>query len=99
MTGYRAWALTAGLLVTLCGALILASGGGFMLLVIGAIILVSVLIERSYGTATHRPAGTNWQPTDERFVDPDSGKLVTVWFDPATGERRYVTDGEPHNRS
>jgi hypothetical protein len=37
------------------------------------------------------PAG-NWHPTDEKFVDPESGKLVTVWFDPSTGERRYVSE-------
>ncbi|MEP7130959.1 MAG: hypothetical protein ABI770_07515 [Sphingomicrobium sp.] len=30
--------------------------------------------------------------SDEKFVDPESGKLLTVWFDPATGDRRYVED-------
>ncbi|HEX8726339.1 MAG TPA: hypothetical protein VF737_13210 [Gemmatimonadaceae bacterium] len=34
-------------------------------------------------------AGANWQPTGERFVDPASGKLVDVYFDPETGEREY----------
>ncbi len=28
--------------------------------------------------------------SDEKFVDPESGKLLTVWF--ARGDRRYVED-------
>lgn len=47
------------------------------------------------------PAGTalpaGFRRTDERFVDPSTGVLMRVWFDPATGERRYLpepgTDG------
>jgi hypothetical protein len=28
--------------------------------------------------------------TNERFIDPESGKTVTVFYQPFTGERRYV---------
>ena len=42
------------------------------------------------------PAGTALPPgfrrTDERFLDPSTGVLMRVWFDPATGERRYVPE-------
>ena len=49
------------------------------------------LIERwRYKPLTARPPGPDWQMTDERFVDPETGKLVTVYFHPATGERRYI---------
>ena len=30
-----------------------------------------------------------FRPTDERFVDPSTGRLMRVYLDPATGERRY----------
>ena len=39
---------------------------------------------------TGGPPGAGWVATKERFVDPESGKLVTVFYQPATGERRYV---------
>ena len=30
-----------------------------------------------------------WERTRERFVDDETGKLLEVWVDPLTGERRY----------
>ena len=90
--GWRNWALTAGVLLGVCGLAIYASGAGPILLVVGAIVFVSVLLERSYGRVVRRPLGGNWRPTDEKFVDPESGELVVVWMDPATGERRYVAE-------
>lgn len=36
-----------------------------------------------------------WEATLERFVDPESGRLVQVWQLPATGERCYVDAGPP----
>ena len=38
--------------------------------------------------------GRNWRATPERFVDPETGRLVSVFFDSATGERRYAADAE-----
>lgn len=29
------------------------------------------------------------KPTDEVFLDPESGRRTRVWYDPATGEREY----------
>jgi hypothetical protein len=29
------------------------------------------------------------QPTGEVFVDPDTGRRMRVWSDPATGQRDY----------
>jgi len=56
-----------------------------------AILVVGLLIERwRYKKLTPAPPGPDWQRTDERFVDPETGKLVTVYFHPATGERRYI---------
>jgi hypothetical protein len=91
-SGWRGWALTAGVLLAVCGIALWANGGGWMLLIVGAVVIVTVLLEPVYGRATNRPVGGNWRATDEKFVDPESGKLLTVWFDPATGDRRYVED-------
>jgi len=61
----------------------------------GAIIAGGVLIERwrYKPLVDDRPTG-DWQATPERFVDPETGLLVTVFFNPATGERRYVAGDE-----
>ena len=56
-----------------------------------AIFLVGLAIERwRYKPLAARPPGPDWQRTDERFVDPETGRMVTVYFHPATGERRYI---------
>lgn len=94
MTGWRKWALIAGAVVTVCGALIWRAGGGLMVLIFGVLMLVTAALEPIYGRANGKPKGGGWSATDERFVDPETGKLVTVWFDRETGERRYVEEAE-----
>jgi hypothetical protein len=55
------------------------------------ILLTGLLFERwRYKALTGRRPGPDWQATGERFVDPETGRLVTVYFHPATGERRYI---------
>lgn len=92
--GWRDLALIAGILLAICGGALLFWGGGPILLIVGALVIVTALLERTYGAPSRRPAGANWRPTEERFVDPETGKLVTVWYDPGTGKRRYVADGD-----
>ncbi len=92
MIGWRSWALAAGTIVSVFGALLWSTGGGVMLLILGVLMMVTAVLEPIYGRAGARPIDRGWKPTDERFVDPDTGKLVTVWFDPKSGERRYVDD-------
>ena len=59
----------------------------------GAILAGGVLVERwRYPLLADDRPGRDWQATPERFVDPESGRLVTVFFNPATGDRRYVAD-------
>ena len=29
------------------------------------------------------------RPTDEVFIDPESGRRMRVWYDPRTGKRDY----------
>ena len=55
----------------------------------GLLLVGGLLFEQSaYRPRIHR-AAKGWQPTGERFVDPASGTLTEVWFNPDTGERDY----------
>jgi hypothetical protein len=84
-----------------CGILFAATGwsviagcapGAILRLAIpGLVLLFALVVERwRYKPVTGGAPGAGWVPTNERFVDPESGKLVTVFYQPATGERRYV---------
>ena len=57
------------------------------LLVFGVLLLLGILFERRYRGA--RASAAPLQQTGERFVDPTSGKLTEVLYDPKTGERIY----------
>jgi hypothetical protein len=92
-------ALRTGLLVVAgialgCGALLASAGLGVAACWVGGwslLIIVSVAIERwRYKSLADRPPGPSWVATGERFVDPETGKLVAVYHHPGTGERRYV---------
>ncbi|MGN6514279.1 MAG: hypothetical protein ACTHLR_00380 [Rhizomicrobium sp.] len=88
--------IAIGLAALACGLLALAVmhlAPAFVLLFWGAVIVAGTVFERVRYKAleTGAPAG-NWQRTSERFIDDATGKLVTVWIDPATGERKYVQD-------
>lgn len=58
----------------------------------GAIILAGTLFEaRRYRARVSAQGG--WQDTEERFIDPITGRLMRVRFNPRTGERDYVDAG------
>jgi hypothetical protein len=59
------------------------------------LILIGLVFEnfRYRALSRHAPGGA-FAATGERFIDPESGKLVEVHYDPATGARRYVTVGD-----
>jgi hypothetical protein len=87
------FAVSGGLLI---GATVLAGlgcplGAILRLAVPGSILLFALLVERwRYKPVASRRPGPDWIATDERFVDPESGQLVAVFYQPSTGERRYV---------
>jgi hypothetical protein len=86
--------LTLGLLCG-AGALALAAlrlcPAAALLGLWAVIFLAGLAVERwRYQRLAAAPPGQGWQRTDERFVDPETGRLVTVYFHPPSGERRYV---------
>jgi hypothetical protein len=89
-------AIQAAALMFLAGAagLVLVQPAAWPILIAAGILILGTLFERFYyrGGAYSAPGG-RWQATAERFRDEESGGLVTVWFNPETGERRYVEEG------
>jgi hypothetical protein len=84
--------LAAAALCALAGCRLAAT---IPLAVWGAIFAGGVLIERwRYQTLSDGRPGRGWHATPERFVDPETGRLVTVFLNPGTGERRYVVGDE-----
>jgi hypothetical protein len=78
------------------GVVSLATGAfppGFVFGCWGAILVLGTVFERVVYKATlpARP-GAGWQRTTERFVDDRTGKPVTVYVEPVTGERAYVQE-------
>lgn len=74
---------------------VLAVFGGWSmwppLIAFGA-MFVFVLFERNqYKAITDRPP-PGWEATGERFIDPETGKQVTVYYDPKSGQRQYVKE-------
>lgn len=90
-----------GLLLVVAGALTLLGlilllrgqlGAGAYALGMGGLIILGTAFERwRYRPQDDRP-GAGWEPTGERFEDPKTGRTVQVFYDPRSGERRYVSN-------
>lgn len=81
------------------GVLLIAAGFAFPtgidLLGAGVIVTLALLFERrGYRPRVNRANG-QWESTDERFIDPTSGHLIEVRYNPESGERDYVDIGPP----
>jgi hypothetical protein len=69
------------------------------LMIVGGTITAGTLLEQVlYKPLLRDRPGAGWQKTAETFIDPDSGKLVDVFYDPKSGERRYVAQGQDDKR-
>ncbi len=85
-TAVAAW-LTGGALVGVVLWLVYPRCGWLAIAIYAIMGLIAIAIER--GRYTPQLAGLNFEPTDERFMDPVSGEELTVWVDLQTGERDY----------
>ena len=61
--------------------------------IIIAVIIVGIVIALlgwdRYRGIGKRASNSAAQPTDEAFIDPDTGRRMRVWYDPGTGRRDY----------
>jgi hypothetical protein len=88
---YGVLALIGGIGLALAGIL---TGLVFYLGVNGAIVIAALLFERGRYRPKIMPGG-KWEETGERFVDPSTGHLMKVRYDPQTGARDYVPVNPP----
>jgi len=86
----RIFVLAIGLLIVAGGVILWQQTGAWpaacILVALGALIFFGLLLEPRYRT---RGTTANAQPTDERFIDPTTGKRMQVYYNAATGERTY----------
>jgi len=59
---------------------------------LGLALTIGTLIESRYKPPRPGAPRAGWVATGERFVDPETGKQVSVYSDPRTGEREYRAD-------
>jgi uncharacterized membrane protein HdeD (DUF308 family) len=92
----RGFVIGFGLLALLCGLLALATGAfppAAIFAFWGAVLVLATVFERViYKPIDSVRPGPGWQRTSERFIDDATGKFVTVYIEPKTGERLYVQD-------
>ena len=70
--------------------LLIEAANGWPMTIWGLVLLLAVVFERWRYRQREKTGGGEWQATEERFVDPETGRLMQVFYQPATGERRYV---------
>ncbi|HEX3860403.1 MAG TPA: hypothetical protein VHY35_01770 [Stellaceae bacterium] len=77
----------AAFLLVFAGCIGPAAGIGVWAL----LLLIGLAVERwRYKPLAEQTPGPDWAVTGERFIDPESGRMVTVYFHAGSGERRYV---------
>jgi hypothetical protein len=95
----RRWLIGLGVLYLVVGAYLLSLRVALVLAIYlvlgGAVLAGSIVLERrGYRPRVDRARG-RWQRTGERFVDPSTGRLMEVRYNPDTGERDYVDVDTP----
>jgi hypothetical protein len=91
--------LAFAILLTLIGlgCIVAGAAGALPFTAWGLFLLIAVLLERWRYVHAPKPDDGPWQETGERFVDPESGRVMSVWYSPDSGERRYLPITENDN--
>jgi hypothetical protein len=86
----RAILILAGLCALALGLFVIRFSwvGAMPWLIFGGALLLGTLFEGRYRPRV-RSGPDGWEPTGEKFIDPGTGKLVDVVYNPKTGEREY----------
>jgi hypothetical protein len=97
---FRILVLVGGLIVLAGGVVLIlvhATSIGIELALLGLVVSVAMVIERGrYQRKLRAGDLAGFEKTNEDFVDPSTGKVTETWYNPKSGERRYVpTDRDP----
>ncbi|HJP98795.1 MAG TPA: hypothetical protein VJ862_09560 [Rhodanobacteraceae bacterium] len=85
-----------GALLLVVAAIALLVGGVLavflpQLILGGVFLIVALAIERwRYKPVSGGRPDVRWLDTGERFIDPETGVMTAVYFDPSKGERHYL---------
>ena len=96
MSVLRGFLIAVAIVCILCGLVALATGmfpPAAIFAFWGVLLVIGTLFERViYKPTKALPPGAGWVRTTERFIDDSSGKAITVYVEPATGERQYIEE-------
>ena len=93
LLGFAVLLVLAGLVCTIAGA-----DGAWPFTLWGLLLVAAVLLERWRYSHTPKADDGPWQETGERFVDPESGRVMSVYKRPKNDKRRYVTIIKKNNQ-
>ncbi len=79
----------AALFLLIASYTVTRDAGAWPMLLVALLFAAGTVFERFHYRGSEAANG-DWQPTNEKFIDDESGRPVTVWFNPGTGARRYV---------
>ncbi len=71
------------------GSWMVNGAASFPMVIWGVILMAVMLFERWRYGHTAAGASEEWQATDERFIDPETGQLTQVMYNARTGDRSY----------
>lgn len=97
---FRIIVLIAGLVILAGGVVLIlvhVTSLGIDLTFAGLVVSAGMLFERARYQRRLRAGDLDgFEKTNEDFVDPSTGKVTETWYNPRSGERRYVpTDRDP----
>lgn len=93
--------LAGAVFMLIAGAVCLVFGGigpALWLFGVGGVVILGTAFERTLykPLRTRSPLGPGWTRTKERFIDPETGKTVEVFYNATSGERQYVSPDSDH---
>jgi hypothetical protein len=92
----RSWLIGIGAAAIAIGIAMIATTGvppSLVFVFWGALLVLGLVFERfRYKPLETARPGAGWQRTTERFIDDETGKPVTVYIQPESGERKYVEE-------
>ena len=84
------WAAIVGGVVCLLTIVLIPIG--ICLLVFGAGIVILTAIETWKYVRRPPSSADTFVPTDEKYIDDETGKIMHVYYNPSTGERDYRSE-------